>query len=515
MNSTKLQQQNQQSNASSNRPAHCAYCNEVGHFLREKKDDPNSAFTCPKKLAMSCPECAAKGRYHFGHYLSRCPFREDRRATNVVASTPAAPAVAHGAAAKAKTNRFDVLANADTNEVEDMEIVVDEIQPVCSREYANRVKLAPLGGGAAPKAAATTVAPERKFCTYCKNKNKSEEEYTSHFLRESKEDNNSRYTCPEILKIKCMRCHNANRYAFGHYSTQCTFPETEPAPAPAPAPARAFAPKAPVAPVAPVAWGQGTKTFTYLLLHDGHRALAAFKSPRHYYFELGTRVSKLYDGQKKTYINSREPGFAAKQIVFDPVGMEGMNAGQYVLPGGLIMASTISDDTLKKWSDLTGCPIVETPYEDGSRRFVFTKGGFVSQPSTAHYIRFEADTKEKSPCFILKIQFSPKELDCICQEVNAVLGRADRDSLRHKLLDAYQTEKPSYSLLPKLEEFPILSDELVHVKIVSFSGDDSFRHHFRDPVQQAWFYQAMEKTITQNPDLMQAVVRQEVPEEDF
>ena len=87
--------------------------------------------------------------------------------------------------------------------------------------------------------------------------------------------------------------------------------------------------------------------------------------------------------------------------------------------------------------------------------------------------------------------------------------------MRHKLLATYQTEKPSYSLVPKLEEFPILSDELVHVKIVSFSGDDSFRHHFRDPAQQVWFYKAMEQTITQNPDLIQAVVRQEVPEEDF
>jgi len=302
-----------------------------------------------------------------------------------------------------------------------------------------------------------------------------------------------------------MRCHNANRYAFGHYSTQCTFPAPAPAPAPAPKPSV----------VAPVAWGQGTKTFTYLLLHDGHRALAAFKSPKHYYFELGTRVSKLYDGQKKTFINSREPGVAAKVIVFDPVGMEGMNAGQYVLPGGLIMASTISDDTLKKWSNLTGCPIVERRHEDGSRRFIFTKGGFVSQPSTAHCMRFEADTKEKNPCFILQIKFSPKELDCICQEVNAVLGRADRKFLRDKLLAVYQTEKPSNSLLPKLEEFPILSDELVHVKIVSFSGDDSFKRHFCDPVQQTWFYKALEGTITQNPDLMQAVVRQEVPDEDF
>ena len=104
MNSNKLHQhQNQQSNASSNRPAHRAYCNEVGQFLREKKDDPNSAFTRPKKLTMSCTECAAQGRDHFGHYLSRCPCREGRRATHVVASTPAAPAVALGAAAKAST----------------------------------------------------------------------------------------------------------------------------------------------------------------------------------------------------------------------------------------------------------------------------------------------------------------------------------------------------------------------------------------------------------------------------
>ena len=54
-----------------------------------------------------------------------------------------------------------------------------------------------------------------KSCKFCKDAGKSEEEYTSHFLRESK-DPNSRVTCPTLLAIECRYC-----FKKGHTISKC------------------------------------------------------------------------------------------------------------------------------------------------------------------------------------------------------------------------------------------------------------------------------------------------------
>ena len=53
------------------------------------------------------------------------------------------------------------------------------------------------------------------FCPMCKKHGKSEAEYTSHFMRESR-DENSRPLCPILLDMKCNRCGNA-----GHIAARC------------------------------------------------------------------------------------------------------------------------------------------------------------------------------------------------------------------------------------------------------------------------------------------------------
>jgi hypothetical protein len=54
-----------------------------------------------------------------------------------------------------------------------------------------------------------------KSCKFCKDAGKSEEEYMSHFLRESK-DPNSRITCPTLLAIECRYC-----FKKGHTVSKC------------------------------------------------------------------------------------------------------------------------------------------------------------------------------------------------------------------------------------------------------------------------------------------------------
>lgn len=55
-----------------------------------------------------------------------------------------------------------------------------------------------------------------KSCKFCKDAGKSEEEYTSHFLRVSR-DPNSRITCPTLLAIECRFC-----FKRGHTVSKCT-----------------------------------------------------------------------------------------------------------------------------------------------------------------------------------------------------------------------------------------------------------------------------------------------------
>jgi hypothetical protein len=54
-----------------------------------------------------------------------------------------------------------------------------------------------------------------KCCKFCKDAGKSEEEYTSHFLRESR-DPNSRIICPTLLAIECRFC-----FKKGHTVSKC------------------------------------------------------------------------------------------------------------------------------------------------------------------------------------------------------------------------------------------------------------------------------------------------------
>ena len=54
-----------------------------------------------------------------------------------------------------------------------------------------------------------------KFCSICKSAGKSVEEYTSHFVRESR-DPNSRVVCPVILSSDCNYCGKK-----GHMKSHC------------------------------------------------------------------------------------------------------------------------------------------------------------------------------------------------------------------------------------------------------------------------------------------------------
>jgi hypothetical protein len=61
-----------------------------------------------------------------------------------------------------------------------------------------------------------TQVSVKKSCKFCKDAGKSEEEYMSHFLRESK-DPKSRITCPTLLAIECRYC-----FKKGHTVSKCS-----------------------------------------------------------------------------------------------------------------------------------------------------------------------------------------------------------------------------------------------------------------------------------------------------
>ena len=66
------------------------------------------------------------------------------------------------------------------------------------------------------KSRRVTPAKVIKVCKFCKDAGKSEAEYTSHFLRESK-DPTSRIICPTLLAIECRYCSKR-----GHTVSKCS-----------------------------------------------------------------------------------------------------------------------------------------------------------------------------------------------------------------------------------------------------------------------------------------------------
>ena len=86
----------------------------------------------------------------------------------------------------------------------------------------------------------------KPFCKVCFDANKPESQYTSHFVRKTK-DLNSEILCPIILATECKYCHK-----LGHTISKCSLreknnarhahamqaPMQRPMPAPAPAPVR-------------------------------------------------------------------------------------------------------------------------------------------------------------------------------------------------------------------------------------------------------------------------------------
>jgi hypothetical protein len=48
-----------------------------------------------------------------------------------------------------------------------------------------------------------------QFCSHCKSAGKTYAEYTSHYVRKTP-DQNSRLTCPELLKRVCVNCPSSN-----------------------------------------------------------------------------------------------------------------------------------------------------------------------------------------------------------------------------------------------------------------------------------------------------------------
>jgi hypothetical protein len=57
--------------------------------------------------------------------------------------------------------------------------------------------------------------PIQKFCKVCQDAGKSEAEYRSHFIRETREPN-SKVTCPTLLALECRYC-----YKNGHTVKYC------------------------------------------------------------------------------------------------------------------------------------------------------------------------------------------------------------------------------------------------------------------------------------------------------
>ena len=61
-----------------------------------------------------------------------------------------------------------------------------------------------------------TVKPVQMFCKVCLDAGKSESEYTSHFIRETR-DPNSKVVCPTLLALECRFC-----FGQGHTVKYCT-----------------------------------------------------------------------------------------------------------------------------------------------------------------------------------------------------------------------------------------------------------------------------------------------------
>ena len=61
----------------------------------------------------------------------------------------------------------------------------------------------------------TTVTNNNRCCLHCKNIGKSEQEYRSHWIRESP-DSSAKVVCPELLKASCNYCGT-----LGHLVSYC------------------------------------------------------------------------------------------------------------------------------------------------------------------------------------------------------------------------------------------------------------------------------------------------------
>jgi hypothetical protein len=62
----------------------------------------------------------------------------------------------------------------------------------------------------------TKMSSNQKFCKVCQDAGKSETEYRSHFIRETR-DPNSKITCPTLLAIECRYC-----FKRGHTLKYCS-----------------------------------------------------------------------------------------------------------------------------------------------------------------------------------------------------------------------------------------------------------------------------------------------------
>lgn len=190
----------------------CTYCKNHGkseaeftsHFLRETKSE-YSPYTCPEIMKIQCKNCLANDRYHIGHYKSQCPWKNTDSVTEKSAVSPPP-----GLQLPAKQGVAASCENANVGGKG--QISSSNLSPTAISDSIN-----------ANEGSSTPKVTNNKFCLFCKRQGFSEEVYSSHFLRESKDDKNSPYTCPEILQVQCSNCFNNGRYHFGHYLNQCPF----------------------------------------------------------------------------------------------------------------------------------------------------------------------------------------------------------------------------------------------------------------------------------------------------
>ena len=59
------------------------------------------------------------------------------------------------------------------------------------------------------------ITEQKKFCKVCKDAGKTEEEYSSHYVRASREQS-SKVVCPTLLNLECRYCHKK-----GHMPSRC------------------------------------------------------------------------------------------------------------------------------------------------------------------------------------------------------------------------------------------------------------------------------------------------------